>query len=275
VAANVVPLYDPDGAFAGVIGTFHDITELQAAQTAALEANRAKSEFLSRMSHELCTPLNAILGFAQLMELEGVTAEQAESIEQILDAGRHLLDLINEVQEIARIESGGLSLSIEPVHLGETLLKAIDLVRPLAQRAAIQVQSRLPAACDAYVLADRQRLKQVLLNLLVDAVKYNRPGGSVGFLCVRAAKPAGPRLTVHDTGPGIAPEELHHLFTPFDRLGAEQSGVEGSGLGLAIAQRLMEAMGGRIGVESHMGEGSSLWIELPRAEMTASRLAGD
>jgi hypothetical protein len=272
VSVNAAPLHDADGAFAGVIATFHDITELQAAQIAALEASRAKSEFLSRMSHELRTPLNAILGFAQLMEMEEMTAEQAESVDHILGAGRHLLDLINEVLDITRIEAGGLALSIEPVQLGETLSEVIDLVRPLAQQSTVAVQSRLPAACDVYVLADRQRLKQVLLNLLVNAVKYNRVRGSVSFLgTISSDQPPSLRLTVRDTGPGISPDGLQRLFTPFERLGAEQSGIEGTGLGLSLSQRLMVAMGGRIGVESNPGEGSSFWIELPLATTVADQ----
>ena len=228
---------------------------------AAAQANQAKSEFLGRMSHELRTPLNAILGFGELLELEALAPRQHESVHHILKAGRHLLALINEVLDITRIEAGRLAISPEPVLLRDVLQESLDLIHPTAAHRQIPVTTGDLAAAP-YVLADQQRLKQVLLNLLANAVKYNRRGGSV---YVTWEERPGPvlRVSVHDTGRGIPPDLVDRLFTPFDRLGAEATGEEGTGLGLALSQRLMEAMGGRIGVESTVGQGSTFWIELP------------
>jgi signal transduction histidine kinase/ActR/RegA family two-component response regulator len=243
-----------------------DVEALLTAKQAAEEASQAKSEFLSRMSHELRTPLNAILGFAQLLELDDLTADQRESVDHILRAGRHLLDLVNEVLDLSRIEAGRLQLSPEPVLVGDVLREALDLVRPLAaeRRVRLAVGADAGAAAPRRVVADLQRLKQVLLNLLSNAIKYNREGGGVVLAC-EAAPDERLRLVVTDTGPGIPADRLARLFTPFERLGAEQSGVEGTGLGLALSQRLVAAMGGTLGVESRPGQGSSFWVELPPA----------
>jgi PAS domain S-box-containing protein len=250
----------------------HDVTErsrieaaLREAKKEADRANRAKSEFLSRMSHELRTPLNAILGFGQLLERQNPTSQQRTRVEHIMSAGRHLLNLINEVLDISRIEAGHLQLSVEPVALGDVLNEALNLMRPLAEDREIEITVDAQLDNDLHVIADRQRLKQVLLNLLTNAVKYTAEGGSVAFKLDRSRSTAT-RLVVTDTGRGIAPEKLARLFTPFDRLGAEQSGVEGTGLGLALCQRLMHAMGGEIGVKSRVGKGSAFWIELPATE---------
>ncbi len=230
-------------------------------------ANRAKSEFLSRMSHELRTPLNAILGFTQLLELEDRTPSQAESIEHVSRAGRHLLALINEVLDIARIESGRLALSPEPIPVSEFVGAAIDLIRPLAQRHGITMSLNATAAeGELHVFADAQRLKQVMLNLLANAVKYNRPNGIVAVQCARAATPGRLRISVADTGRGIAPEKIGRLFTPFERLGAEATEVEGTGIGLTLSRGIMHALGGEIGVHSIEGQGSVFWIELPEAD---------
>jgi signal transduction histidine kinase/CheY-like chemotaxis protein len=227
-------------------------------------ANQAKSEFLSRMSHELRTPLNAILGFAQLLDMDALPGGQAESVDQILRAGRHLLRLINEVLDISRIEAKRLQLSLEPVSVGETLRQAIEFVGPSA--TGLHVSVRVEGIDEhLHVLADRQRLQQVFLNLLSNAVKYNRPGGAVTVSCKGAA---GTRLHIHvsDTGPGIAPDKLERLFTPFDRLGAEATGVEGTGLGLALSKHLVEAMQGTMRVQSEVGRGSTFSVELPLVE---------
>lgn len=239
--------------------------ELQDANARLRAADAAKNEFLSRMSHELRTPLNAILGFAQLLELEVETADQRESVEQILRGGRHLLSLINEVLDLSRVESGTLALSLEPVATADILAETRSLVGTLAAARTIELSSPVPDACPFHVRADRQRLTQALLNLAVNAVNYNRPSGTITFSCERTER-GSVRIGVADTGQGIAPEDLDRLFTPFDRLGAEQTDVQGTGIGLALSKRLVELMGGTLTVESIVGEGSIFFIELEAAD---------
>ena len=327
---RALPLRDPEGKITKWFGSNTDITDrkhaeeaLKAAKEEAERANRAKSEFLSRMSHELRTPMNAILGFGQLLEMDDLTTQQIQNVEFILQGGRHLLRLINEVLEISRIEAGRMAVSLEPVRLLAVLQEAWDLVRPLAAQRGVQADGAWEQSCDRSVLADPQRLKQVVLNLLSNAIKYNREGGTVTLICRESTRqeargrapqvaerrqaeggrrqgdsepeagdrrqvaggikreiagadlsslPSGNhllptlRLEITDTGPGITAENLEKLFTPFERLGAENSGIEGTGIGLALSQRLMELMGGDIGVESVAGLGSTFWIELPLAE---------
>jgi PAS domain S-box-containing protein len=250
----------------------HDVTErtrieaaLRDAKEEADRANYEKSEFLSRMSHELRTPLNAILGFGQLLERQNPTAHQKARVDHIMSAGRHLLNLINEVLDISRIEAGHLQLSVEPVAVADVLQEALDLIRPLASDRAMELVIDARLNEDLFVLADRQRLKQVLLNLLTNAVKYTAVAGRVS-VSVEHSSRTTTRIVVTDTGAGIATEKLARLFTPFDRLGAEQSGVEGTGLGLALCQRLMHAMAGGIGVKSKVGEGTAFWIEIPAVD---------
>jgi len=235
--------------------------ELREAKDVAERANRAKSEFLSRMSHELRTPLNAILGFGQLLETSALSPDDDESAQQILKGGRHLLDLINEVLDIARIESRSLTLSPEPVSVDDVVREAVDLILPLAAERGIELRLD-PSDPSRFVLADRQRLKQVMLNLLANAVKYNREGGSVTVF-YHLDLPDHLSIWVSDTGPGIAPEDRERLFLPFDRLDADRGGVEGTGLGLALTKALVEAMHGTIGVESELGRGSAFWVSLP------------
>ena len=243
--------------------------ELRKAKEVAELANRAKSEFLSRMSHELRTPLNAILGFGQLLETSTLSPDDDESVQQILKGGRHLLDLINEVLDIARIESRRMSFSVEPVSVDDVLREVIDLILPLAAERGIELRmdSSDPAR---FVLADRQRLKQVMLNLVANAVKFNCEGGSVAVFC-HHDNPGHLSIWVTDTGPGIAPEDRDRLFFPFDRLGVERAGVEGTGLGLALTKALIEGMNGSIGVESELGRGSTFWVSLPRADAPDTR----
>jgi PAS domain S-box-containing protein len=255
-----------------------DVTErmrvldaLRQAKQEADRANSAKSEFLSRMSHELRTPLNAILGFAQLLELDDLEEGQREGLGHISKAGRHLLALINEVLDIAAIEAGRLGLSLEPVPVGPLLREAMELVRSLADRRAIQLIDRTGVRGSTHVAADAQRLKQVLINLLSNAIKYNRDGGEVLVDCEQLSQERL-RIKVTDTGPGIAPELLDRLFVPFERLGAERGTIEGSGIGLALSRRLTEAMGGTLQVATVVGEGSSFWVELPLAEAPVGRL---
>jgi signal transduction histidine kinase/CheY-like chemotaxis protein len=242
----------------------------QAARDAAREASQMKTEFLSRMSHELRTPLNSILGFAQLLEMGDRTATERDSVGHILKAGRHLLDLINEVLDISRIESGTIALSMEPVLMAEIVAETLDIVRPTADQRSVVIENRVDLASHDYALADRQRLKQILLNLLSNAIKYNRPGGRVTVACERS-EPGLMRLGVTDTGPGLDEALLGKLFTPFERLGAEQTEVEGTGIGLALSRRLAEALGGELGVESTVGVGSTFWVELPVVEGPVER----
>jgi PAS domain S-box-containing protein len=251
----------------------HDFEQqLVGAKDVADRASLAKNEFLSRMSHELRTPLTSILGFSQLLEMGGVERKDAdEAVRQIRKAGKHLLELINEILDIAKIESGKVSMSIEPVQVSGVVLDAKDLVRPLADQRSIVVRDEGGAPTFAlHVLADRQRLKQVLLNLLANAVKYCGGGCTV---TVAATEMSGGvlRLAVHDNGPGIAPGLRGRLFTPFERLGVESSGEEGTGMGLALSKRLIDAMGGRIGCESEEGQGTTFWVELPITEAPIER----
>jgi signal transduction histidine kinase/ActR/RegA family two-component response regulator len=245
----------------------HTMAELEAARTAADTANTAKSQFLSRMSHELRTPLNAVLGFAQLLELREQSTEDREAVEHILKGGNHLLALINEVLDISRIEAGDMTLSPEPVHVADVVDEALALVRPMAAARSIAL---IHHPCGHHVLADRQRLKQVVLNLLSNGVKYNRFGGTVTVACEQLGEDRV-RLHVTDTGQGLSADDIGRLFVPFERLGAASTDVEGTGIGLALSRRLAEAMGGRLEVDSTVGEGSTFWIELPRVEGTVER----
>ena len=234
------------------------------ARESAEAANRSKSEFLSRMSHELRTPLNAVLGFGQLLELDELQPSQQESVEQIIKGGRHLLELINEVLDISRIETGTLPLSPEPVLVSDLMHDTLALMRPLAAHRNIHIAID-DASTANHVLADRQRLKQVLLNLVANAIKYNHEGGTVALSC-ETVDPDQLRIHVSDTGPGIRPEDLQQLFVPFERLGAERSDIEGAGVGLALSRRLTEAMGGTLTASSTYGEGSRFTIQLTVVE---------
>jgi signal transduction histidine kinase/ActR/RegA family two-component response regulator len=234
------------------------------AQQSAERANRAKSEFLSRMSHELRTPLNSVLGFAQLLALDDLTEEQSDSVLQISRGGRHLLDLINEILDISRIETGTVSISLEPVLVEDVVADVASLGRPIADERGVSLVVDTGAAGEAYISADRRRVKQILLNLMGNAIKYNHEGGSV-FLSCTAPEEGMLRIMVSDTGPGIPEEKFGLLFEPFERLGAEATSVEGAGIGLALSRGLAEAMGSTIGFTSKVGEGSTFWLEIPVA----------
>ena len=273
---NATTFYDRERTLQGVFAAARDITErklldhsleetnvaLVAAKSAAEKANLAKSDFLSNMSHELRTPLNAILGFAQLID-SGTpipTPPQKRGIQQILQAGWYLLDLINEILDLALIESGKLSLSLEPVSLAMVLHECKDMIANQAQKRGInvnfpQIETR------HFVQADRTRLKQALINLLSNATKYNKINGTVEVSYILTT-PDRIRICVKDSGQGLSPEKLAQLFQPFNRLGKESSDEEGTGIGLVVSKQLVALMGGIIGVESVVGEGSIFWIEL-------------
>jgi len=276
VSYNAATFYDSDGKLQGVFAAARDITErerlyqmlqeknveLESAKSAAEKANLAKSNFLSSMSHELRTPLNAILGFAQILETGSPqpTPSQKRSIDQILKAGWYLLELINEILDLALIESGRVSLSRESVSLVEVMLECRAMIEPQAHRRGLSMSfPRFDIPC--FVSADRTRVKQVLINLLYNAIKYNRPQGTVCVECTPVS-PDSIRISIRDTGAGLTSEQLAHLFQPFNRLGKETGAEEGTGIGLVVTKRLVELMGGAIGAESTVGVGSLFWIEL-------------
>lgn len=254
--------------FAGIL---RDISERKqyeqqiiAAKDEAERANNAKSEFLSSMSHELRTPMNAILGFGQLLEIdEGLSEEQADYVDEMIKAGRHLLELINEVLDLAKIESGNVNMSLESLSCAELIEECLALLRPIAQGLGVTIKDAVVG--DFVIRADRTRLKQVLLNLISNAIKYNRPQGQVA---VQASAQDGlVRLAVSDTGYGIPAGRQRELFQPFSRLGAESTTIEGTGIGLTISRRLIEMMGGAIGMASEEGRGSTFWVELPEGAL--------
>ncbi|MGM0554076.1 MAG: PAS domain-containing protein [Pseudomonadota bacterium] len=261
-------IQDSEGRICALVGTLQDVTEqveaeqaLIRARDAASRASRAKSVFLSSMSHELRTPMNAILGFGQLLDYDdSLGPEQREHVGEILRAGQHLLDLINEVLDLARVESGRIELDIGPVAIAAVATECLGLVASQARQREITLYNHVPE--DLEVHADRLRLKQVLLNLVSNAVKYNHSGGEVRLRAEMVDSKV--RISVSDTGPGIGSERIEQLFQPFERLGAEHSGAEGTGIGLTISRRLIEMMDGRIEVDSEPGQGSRFWIDLPR-----------
>ncbi len=268
VADTGIPRHDDEGRFRGYIGYCWDITDRREAQAALLaakdeadRANQAKSEFLAHMSHELRTPMNAILGFGQVLELETQNPRQREQVGEILRAGGHLLNLIDDLLDLSRIETGRLNAVIEAVELESIVAQAARLVEPLVSRASVTLCNECMRA--TAVNADAIRLRQILVNLLSNAVKYNRPGGRVSVRLEDRGSRV--RVAIADTGPGIAADKLGRLFQPFERLGAEFGPIEGTGIGLALSRRLAELMGATLGVESVPGEGSTFWIELSRA----------
>lgn len=241
-------------------------TELIKAKTDAEKANVAKSDFLSRMSHELRSPLNVMLGFAQLMESSTPppTFSQTTMLKEITSAGWYLLELINKILDLAALESGRLVVEHEPVCMAEVMPECRTMIEPLAQERDIQITFP-PPDLHLYVKGDRTRVKQILINLLSNAVKYNRERGTVE-VALEAVSPERIRISVKDKGPGLSPEKLAQLFQQFNRLGQEAGSVEGTGIGLVVTKQLIELMGGEIGVESTVGAGSVFWFELPADE---------
>ena len=242
--------------------------ELDRIRVVADKANQAKSDFLSSMSHELRTPLHAILGFIQLLASGSPppTSEQTQSIDQVSKAGWHLLELINEILDLAVIESGKITLSIEPVSVAELITECEEMMLPLAQQRGINIEIS-PENILTYVLADLVRVKQILINLLSNAIKYNVSGGQVAIICSEVTL-GRLRISVNDTGGGLTPAEISQLFQPFNRLGREEGDEGGTGIGLVVCKRLIELIGGAIGVESVPNKGSSFWIELETVTQT-------
>ena len=276
VSYNATTFYDRDRVLQGVFAAARDVTErnrldqvlqeknieLESARAVADKANLAKSDFLSSMSHELRSPLNAILGFAQLMESDSTlkTPSQKKSLAYILEAGWHLLTLINEILDLATIESGRVPLSEEPVALDEVMLECLSMIENQAEQHGIKLifpQFDIPL----YVRADRTRLKQILINLLSNAIKYNSKQGKAEVTCTENT-PGRVRISIEDSGAGLHPEQIAQLFQPFNRLGQEAGSEEGTGIGLVLSKQLVELMGGKIGVRSTVGVGSVFWFEL-------------
>ena len=267
--ANIIPLRESEDKLLGILGTYEDVTQrinfenkLIEAKETSEEASRSKSEFLSRMSHELRTPMNAILGFAQLLQLESEIIENSEYkdwVDEIMSAGNHLLELINEVLDLSSIESGKEQLECTSVFLNEIVDKAISIVTPLTNSNNVTINNYIEF--DAYIDANELKLKQVLLNLLSNAIKYNKPSGQVDIHAVPEFDKL--KIIIRDTGPGIEQDNISKLFSPFERLDKIYSGIEGTGIGLTVCKRFIEAMGGEIGVDSVIGQGSSFWFTLP------------
>ena len=276
LSINGKPVFGDNGNFLGYRGTGSDITEtvnarekLRNAMIEAENANAAKSDFLSSMSHELRTPLNGILGFTQLLQMDTstpLTDGQKESTDQVIKSGNHLLDLIDQVLELAKIEAQNVSVSIETLNISDVLNECLNTTRVMAGKRGINVNCS-DDILSIYVKGDMTRLKQVLLNLLSNAVKYNKEGGTV-TINVHPVDELMCRIEITDTGPGIPEENFEGIFTAFDRLGHENSEIEGTGIGLTITKKLMQLMQGNIGFTSEVGTGSTFWVEIPLADVS-------
>ena len=275
LGGNSMPQPEEDGSILWH-GYISDITDRKLAEAEIIEArneaekaNQAKSEFLSRMSHELRTPMNSILGFAQLLQMGNLNPRQMAGVGHILNSGKHLLNLINEVLDIARIESGKVPVLHEPIQVQDIVVEMMDIVHPAIVKQQQTIEFIDSPVNQLFIIADRQRLRQVLLNLTNNAIKYNCPNGKVTIKTAMVTNgPDGApvvKISITDMGLGISADDLPKLFKPFERIGAEMTETEGTGLGLAVVKKLMDAMGGTVGVKSNLGTGSTFWIELPQS----------
>ncbi len=272
VESTITPRFNDNQELEGFISIRTDVTPTIIAQQEAEAANAAKSKFLASMTHELRTPLNSIIGYSQLLQTSQLDSKQLQHLELIQNSGKYLLSLINELLDLSSIEAGAFSISIEPIDIQHTLEECLRLVSPLAQQKAITLHWQSNIDTPIFVEGDLTRVKQVIINFLTNAVKYNHPQGEVWASITPNTENQCLRLSIKDNGFGIAPDKQKHVFEPFNRLGFEASNTEGTGIGLSITKNLIELMHGQIGFESSENQGSLFWFELPITQATLNTL---
>ena len=263
VESTITPRYNDQQQLEGYTSIRTDVTPTILAQQEAEAANQAKSNFLASMTHELRTPLNSIIGYSQLLQTTQLDSKQLQHLDLIQNSGKYLLGLINELLDLSSIEAGAFSVSMEPIHFQAAIEECIRLVNPLAQQKNIQIHWQDSFHSPVYVTADLTRIKQVMINFLTNAVKYNHVGGMIKVSLRTSHQNQYLQLSVEDNGFGIAPDKQKHVFEPFNRLGFETSNTEGTGIGLSITKNLIELMNGHIGFDSTEHQGSCFWFELP------------